>query len=124
MDNAQKLFLATSVAELIVKPFPIRPDTPARAVALPVADPVRLQALDRVRRNGGMEPGEHVGHAEHTQRAHHNEEEASEDAGPGQEVHGELEHQSPLLAGCRCRPRSPYSTNFRTAMVPTKLMRA
>ena len=31
---------------------------PARTLALPVADPIRLEALDRLRRDRGVEPGQ------------------------------------------------------------------
>ena len=77
----------------------------------------------RVGHTSRVQPRVDVGQAEHTQRPHEHEEQASHDRNPAQCIERHVHHSASRCTR-RVNPRSPNSKNFRTAIVPMKLISA
>ena len=107
--SSMKQRMSTSLTAGSVQPA--RRTRPANVSAIP----------HRVDDSGGVDPREEVRKADEADRADDEEDRACEKAGAGHQLH-EREHRQSLIPPAA--PRSPYSKNFSTATVPTKLMSA
>ncbi len=75
-----------------------------------------------IRESRSMESGEEIRQANHPEGPDQDEKGSAEKENPAENV--EEDPHQPSSSESSRRPRSPYSKNFNTARVPTKLMRA